>query len=159
MDKREKDRLRASEYRRKNPDKIREISRRSYEKAKQDPERLERIKSFHVAYRAKNRTSLADRERERRFGIDRAAYAEIFMRQNGVCAICAKPETATRGGKPKALAVDHCHMTGKVRELLCSACNTAIGKMKEDRNILLSAIRYLDKHKDSSNVSPFERAS
>lgn len=43
----------------------------------------------------------------------------------------------------KKLSVDHCHKTGKVRGLLCSNCNTAIGLLKEDINVLKNAINYL----------------
>jgi len=41
------------------------------------------------------------------------------------------------------LAVDHCHNTNKVRELLCSACNILLGKAKDNISILQSAINYL----------------
>jgi len=44
--------------------------------------------------------------------------------------------------------VDHCHDTGKVRDLLCMKCNFAIGYSKEDINILTNCINYLQKHKE-----------
>ena len=43
----------------------------------------------------------------------------MAKQQRNVCAICGKPETAEHNGKPRWLAVDHCHDTGKVRGLLC----------------------------------------
>ena len=76
----------------------------------------------------------------------------MFHAQNGVCAICSQPETATRHGRIKALAVDHDHINGNVRGLLCADCNTGIGKLKENRDIMVSAIRYLDKHKGAEKV-------
>ena len=45
----------------------------------------------------------------------------------------------------KSLHIDHDHKTGKVRGLLCHGCNTAIGLMKDDVNILTKAIEYLKK--------------
>ena len=84
------------------------------------------------------------------FGIGLAEYAAMVASQGNKCAICDHPETQTRNGKAKALAVDHDHATGKIRGLLCSDCNQAIGKLKEDRDVLLSAIRYLDRHSGAS---------
>jgi len=150
IDKREKERLRAAKWRSENREKAREISRRSNEKRK--AENPELVRAYQLSYREKNREILGDKERQRRFGITRQEYAEMFHRQNGVCAICSQPETATRLGKVKALSVDHNHKTGSVRGLLCSDCNTGIGKLKEDRNIFLSAIQYLDEHSDKEEV-------
>ena len=150
IDKREKERLRAAKWRSENREKAREISRRSNEKRK--AENPELVRAYQLSYREKNREMLGDKERQRRFGITRQEYAEMFHRQNGVCAICSQPETATRLGKVKALSVDHNHKTGSVRGLLCSDCNTGIGKLKEDRNIFLSAIQYLDEHSDKEEV-------
>lgn len=147
-----KNRERAANYRRLNPEKVREINRRSNERAKKDPERLAKLRFYQQAYREKNREDLSHKERERKFGITRQEYAELFHRQDGTCAICKKPETAMRMGKIKALAVDHNHTTGAVRGLLCSDCNTGIGKLKEDRDILLNAIKYLDEYSEDANV-------
>jgi len=84
----------------------------------------------------------------RGFGITLQEYGDMLVKQNGVCAICQRPETEMRGGNLKALAVDHNHNTGKVRDLLCAACNQMIGKAQESRDTLLAAVRYLDKHAD-----------
>lgn len=93
------------------------------------------------------------------FGITLDDYRAILEIQGGVCAICRQQETSARGGNVKWLAVDHCHSTGKVRGLLCEACNVSIGRMKEDTDRLRSAIAYLDRHKavpaDAPNVLPF----
>lgn len=140
---RQKDRDRTAAYRRANPEKVREINRRSRERAKEDPDRIVKLRDYQLRYRKKNRETLVARERERKFGISHAEYAELHQGQGGVCAICKKPETATRNGKVKSLAVDHCHSTGRIRGLLCADCNTGIGKLKEDKNIFLAAIQYL----------------
>ncbi len=57
------------------------------------------------------------------------AYANLLLKQNSLCAICSKPESKIdpQLGKPCVLAVDHCHVTGKVRGLLCFRCNTNLG--------------------------------
>ncbi len=49
--------------------------------------------------------------------------------QHGVCAICHQPEThpIKRGSSVvRSLAIDHDHLTGKVRGLLCFRCNTSV---------------------------------
>lgn len=76
-------------------------------------------------------------------GLSAKEYNELFVRSNGVCMICKKPEKIVRKGKPIRLSVDHCHNTGKVRGLLCHSCNSFIGLAKDDVTILESAIRYL----------------
>jgi len=144
QERRAKDRERTAKYRRENPEKIREIQKRSYDRQKSDPDRIEKLRDWQKRYREKNRKALSDSERKRRFGITPERYADLFRSQNGACAICKNPETATRLGKVKALSVDHCHKSGAIRGLLCSDCNTGIGKLKDDVTILQSAIRYLE---------------
>lgn len=71
----------------------------------------------------------------------------MLKNQGGVCAICGKPETSThKSGTMKSLAVDHCHATGKVRGLLCSACNHGIGHLKDSKEIMRAAIKYIEEH-------------
>lgn len=80
------------------------------------------------------------------FGIELAEYQAMHDAQNGLCAICNQPETAERGGKVKWLAVDHNHTTNEVRDLLCAACNMAVGLMQEDPARLRAAAAYLERH-------------
>lgn len=72
-------------------------------------------------------------------------YFKIVEKQNNLCAICKKPETVktNKGDRIRGLAIDHCHTTGKVRGLLCSKCNKAIGLLKDNIELLESAIEYL----------------
>lgn len=81
----------------------------------------------------------------RTFGITLAQYDELLTKQYGLCAICDKPETILdkRSGKLKSLAVDHDHITGKIRGLLCSQCNRSLGGFQDSPEILRSAIEYL----------------
>ena len=77
-----------------------------------------------------------------RYGISVEEYETIFAKQNGVCAICEKPENLTKDGKLHALAVDHNHETLQVRGLLCMNCNTRLGYF-EGKNILVKLMAYL----------------
>lgn len=81
-----------------------------------------------------------------RFDLSLEAYNQMLEAQGGVCAICNQPETHKRNGKLKALAVDHHHASGRIRGLLCSDCNTGIGKLKDDHKVLLAAAKYLKQH-------------
>lgn len=95
----------------------------------------------------------SDRNIKRRFGITREQYDEKLKSQNGGCAICGQKETALNGvtGTIKLLAVDHCHTTNKVRALLCGRCNTTLGKVDDNIELLQSMIDYLTKHKELQN--------
>jgi hypothetical protein len=150
-ERRAKDRERTAKYRRENPEKVKEIQKRSQDRIRDDPERLSKLRGWQTQYREQNRRALSDGERHRKFGITPEGYSELLKSQNGTCAICKQPETATRLGKVKALAVDHCHQSGAIRGLLCADCNTGIGKLRENTSIFLSAIRYLDYHSRQLN--------
>lgn len=73
-----------------------------------------------------------------KYGITPERYAEMENAQGGCCAICDRP---TPG---KHLAVDHNHVTGEVRALLCSNCNRGIGHFQDSSNLLRNAAQYLD---------------
>lgn len=74
-----------------------------------------------------------------------AEYQNMHDAQNGVCAICGGTQTG-RGAKNNQLSVDHDHKTGKVRALLCTHCNTAIGHFRENTELLKEAINYLERY-------------
>lgn len=75
------------------------------------------------------------------YGITVDEYEEMLKQQRGVCAICSQID-----GSGRRLAVDHCHTTGKIRGLLCTACNIALGKLKDSPELLANAIKYLQEN-------------
>ena len=79
-----------------------------------------------------------------KYRVTQADYAKMLSDQDGLCAICGNPETSTMRGFLRRLCIDHCHVTGKVRGLLCSGCNHAIGKLGDDPAILRRAADYLE---------------
>ena len=95
------------------------------------------------AYRRASPILEKGRNLRAKFDMSVEEYDRMLAAQNGVCAICKQPETHLRNGKLKALAVDHDHKTGKIRGLLCSDCNTGIGKLKDSIDVLTSAVQYL----------------
>ena len=80
-----------------------------------------------------------------KYGMDFNEYTKILEGQKGKCAICKKNETHVnhRSGKSIRLAVDHCHLTGVIRGLLCGNCNLMLGSAKDSLKTLRSAIKYL----------------
>lgn len=72
------------------------------------------------------------------YGISLEDYDKLFATQNYKCAVCK--QLLTTQDKP---SVDHCHITGRVRGILCNNCNRGIGLLKDDPQVLISAARYL----------------
>ena len=83
----------------------------------------------------------------KKYGLSIDKYLEMFEIQDGECAICGEKETAIDGKTKiiKSLAVDHNHITGVTRELLCQKCNTAIGHADESPELLRTMANYLEK--------------
>ncbi len=72
------------------------------------------------------------------YGITLEDYTKMFNEQKGQCAICGKTSS-------RALCVDHNHKTGKIRQLLCHACNYLVG-IVENMALLLKIQDYVIKH-------------
>jgi hypothetical protein len=68
-------------------------------------------------------------------------YNNLLKSQNGVCAICGQIEKINN----RSLSIDHDHVTGKIRGLLCYECNTGLGKFKDNEILLNKASDYLKK--------------
>jgi len=85
------------------------------------------------------------RDYRKRYGIGVEEYEELFIKQDGKCAICGKPESRTVKGKVTRLAVEHDHETGKVRGLACHACNRMLGFSGDCPERLEAGAAYLRK--------------
>lgn len=83
---------------------------------------------------------------KRNYGLTLDQYNNMLEVQNNKCAICFKDQKDISNFR---LSVDHCHKTGKIRGLLCNSCNTAIGSLNDDTQILNSAINYLNQSLDN----------
>ena len=83
----------------------------------------------------------ANRHLKTTYGITINQYNEMLEKQNGICAVCGKLPNKTSRGK---LFVDHCHSKGKIRGLLCQQCNTALGMVNDNIDILYKLIKYLE---------------
>lgn len=65
-------------------------------------------------------------------------FEQLLAEQDGVCAICGEKEK-----KFSRLSVDHRHSDGFIRGLLCSGCNTGLGRLKDSEELLIKALEYL----------------
>lgn len=101
--------------------------------AERNPERVRKY----------NRAAQRRHHLKSKYGITPEQYDALLDAQQGVCAVCRRPETKHNQHGPCRLAVDHCHSTGRVRGLLCSECNTALGKLGDDPVRLRRALDYL----------------
>jgi Recombination endonuclease VII len=106
-------------------------------------ENPERQKEANRRYRLKNEERVKSNARRsrllRKYGITFEQYEALQEKQGHVCAICGMPEQVYES----LLSVDHDHDSGKVRGLLCRACNLGLGSFKDDPMRLTSAVNYL----------------
>jgi hypothetical protein len=71
---------------------------------------------------------------KRKYGLTLEAFDDLLASQGGGCAVC---------GRTDADNVDHDHVTGRVRGILCFNCNVAIGHVAEDEDRLVALMAYL----------------
>lgn len=73
-------------------------------------------------------------------------YYALSVAQNHRCAICGTPQPERLWSRDKKrLSIDHDHLTGAIRGLLCGACNSGLGLLKDDLTRLVKAVQYLQK--------------
>lgn len=73
------------------------------------------------------------------YGITRSQYDQMIVDQLGRCSICEKPT--------QKFYVDHCHVTGEVRDLLCVRCNIGLGGFQDNPESLKNAGEYIMRHR------------
>lgn len=109
--------------------------------------RLERDKRAVNGIAMRSKCSVCHEERKYkaflklRYNITHDDYLALEAKQKGCCAICKS--SFSNNSRTNRLFVDHCHSSGKVRGLLCSKCNHALGLFNDDINLLSKAISYL----------------
>jgi len=151
-----KDKIKAksNEYYQKNKDRI---LKKLSEKHKQNPEIMrarvmgyyyndptykKRSKGYIEKWKQKNpeqRKKHVRNSRIRAYGISPEQYKSMLEEQGNCCAICKQENK-------RAMAIDHDHKTGKVRGLLCDACNLSLGHIEKD-GFLEKALKYIAKYK------------
>jgi hypothetical protein len=82
--------------------------------------------------------------RMRAHGLTSESLDRLSQSQKGRCAVCGTKDPGYGRG---TLCIDHDHVTGQVRGLLCNTCNRAIGLLKDDPEVIAAAARYVQKHR------------
>lgn len=139
----------SARYRQRHPERVKAAQKKwreaNPEKVKARNERGNRARTpeQHREYMREWRKLQPEKAKsvdlKKRFGIGIDEYRAKEAAQGGMCAACGNPPGA------RALAVDHDHDTGVIRDLLCDRCNTSIGLMGESPERLLGLIEYLRK--------------
>lgn len=96
----------------------------------------------HRLWRSLNRVKTKGYALKLKYNLSLADYNTLLERQCGVCAICG--QEAPPGSY---LSVDHDHVTGTVRGLLCNSCNLGLGWFHDNEETLITAVEYLRKNK------------
>jgi hypothetical protein len=79
---------------------------------------------------------------DKRYGITLKEYDNLLEQQGGKCAICELENPFNRD-----FHIDHCHITKKVRGILCATCNTALGHAKDSPELLRKMADYIEQHR------------
>lgn len=108
------------------------------------PKSLLKYAKYGKAYyhRNKHRWQEAHRARalKNKYGLTVAEYDTMLAMQGGVCRLCKRPPGKVR------LAVDHDHVTGRNRGLLCSACNRRLGHVEHISPFSKIALVYIKEY-------------
>lgn len=137
-----------------NPDKVRaqanERSKRSYQK------HLDKRREGHREHQRKRRedpeklAKIQARKRANGAGLTPEQIDEIFRNQGSKCAICGSKNPGTKIG----WNLDHCHVTGKVRFILCAHCNRGLGAFKDRPDLMRKAADILEDFNQNQENAP-----
>lgn len=122
------------------------LSRKEHRRANYDVERAKQVAYYNAnrekllvgakQWRNENASYHSDYKRRARYGLDAAAMQALLASQNGRCAVCERILDSAK-------YVDHCHETGRVRGVLCPACNSGIGLLGDTLAAVERAVAYL----------------
>jgi hypothetical protein len=146
-------------WRAKNKEKIKAYSL-SYRERLGKEKANEQSRARTAAWRKRNPKQFKAAQRKystryrlkKKFGITVEQRDAMLAGQGGVCKGCGSSTPNWKGD----WHVDHCHKTGQIRGILCHNCNTALGRVKDDPDILQALIKYLESNAESKKT-PLKR--
>lgn len=109
--------------------KVKDIWNAKREKHRHDPKEQKKQHHYHL---------------KKKFGISGSDYDAMLGKQDGKCAICGTDKPWINGKIIKNFAVDHDHVTGEIRSLLCAKCNQGLGNFVDSPILLRKAAEYLE---------------
>lgn len=92
-----------------------------------------------------NKESARERYLQRKYGISENEYNARLLSQNNCCPVCGVEFSDGVFG-PDSPVVDHCHINGHVRGILCNECNRGLGYYHDDPEALRRAAAYLEEN-------------
>ena len=135
------------QWRHDHKDEIREYAKKKYisdgvtrkEKMTNYKERnKDKIKQYNARNREHTLEYMKDYHTRNKYGITLKQKCDMLASQNNKCALCGNIFSSNT-----LICIDHDHATGKLRALLCSACNTGLGCFKDSNILFHKAINYL----------------
>lgn len=144
----EQRRLYMQEYRqahrdkwRRTPDQQAKVNVRNKELYSQrTEEQKEKLRLNAKDWRARNPSVTKAQRLKGKYKLTMEEFQALLAKQSEVCAIC---KTDNWGGRSNNPHVDHDHLSGEVRGLLCTNCNVGLGRFKDSSTFLRSAADYL----------------
>ena len=89
-----------------------------------------------------------------RYGLEWDAYLQLVASSDGKCMLCGDPfvvfkagSTSKTGRNRTSMHIDHDHITGKIRGLLCGPCNTGLGHFQDNPERLYAAATWIEAHR------------
>jgi hypothetical protein len=120
-----------------NPERAKKIE---HNRARDYSKEISRTKAYRATPEGKRR--MRGYRLKAEYGISLEQYEDLLDEQGGVCAICKRPPSGENHANTY-LHVDHDHVSGHVRGLLCHPCNTAIGLLGDDPERIQAAASYV----------------
>lgn len=102
---------------------------------------VERKKAWYRKDRALNPDKGKNNALMHKYGITLEQKRQMWIAQDKKCVICTRELSTLFKAK-----VDHNHTTKKVRQLLCTRCNSHLGYIKEDFNVAINLAKYIQEH-------------
>lgn len=128
---------RTRKWRAEHPEAVRDYSRKYYNEHREASRKYAHEYYRRPGPKEARRGYNHEGHLKHRYGLSAEMYNALLATQGGGCAICGQTKTRRR------LDVDHNHITGKVRGLLCGKCNRAISQAEDNPERLMRMADYL----------------
>jgi hypothetical protein len=96
--------------------------------------------AYRNEWRKRNSDRVRAYHRKSRTGWTADQYDLAYVEQGGCCYLCRRHASEL----PHGLVADHCHESNTPRRLLCDACNTALGLLRDDAELIRRAANYIE---------------